>query len=231
MTLLVRPQHTVFQNPRRLPSATEGIEFVARFEVVWRPRHRREPNLADSMRADVVEIASQASVRRTAYDLTAAENFVNARLAAWGSTATSRYRHITPRVSLSLSEDVADMLTQRRADEERVRRLTFLKTRLYSDPALVVLEYLERNPGAPGDELINRYLHALNLIDSSRAWWAPLLEGGEALAQQLSAPDLAYILMRALNAAIRDLTQQAGKAASLTAFPSAKSAGLGGSDP
>lgn len=208
MSLFGRPHHTVFQNARRLPSATEGIDFTAMVEVVWRPRRRREPNLHDSMRADVVETASQASIKCTAYDLRAAENFVNAQLAAWAGTPPSRYRRISPRVSLSLSEGAADVLAQRRADEERVRRLTFLKTSLYSDPALVVLEYLERNPGQTGDELIKRYLHALGLINSSGQWWAPLLEGGEALAQRLSAHDLAYMLMRALTATISELTQE-----------------------
>ncbi|TCC22763.1 hypothetical protein [Kribbella speibonae] len=208
MSLLDRLQYTVFENPRLLPSATEGVEFTAMFEVVWRPRRRRESNLQDALRADVIEAASATSITRSAYDVRAAENFINTRLAAWGRTATGRYRHISPKVSLSLSDDAAETLAQRRADEERVRRLTFLKTKLYSDPALVVVERLERNPERSSENLIAEYIRAAQLIESSQRWWAPLLEGTAALDQRYRTQDLAFALMSALTATVNELANQ-----------------------
>lgn len=208
MSLFGQPQQTVFAHSRLLPSATEGIEFTAMFEVLWTPRRQREPNLQDALRADVIEAASAASITRSAYDVRAAENFINTGLAAWGRTATGRYRHISPKVSLSLSDDVAEILAQRRADEERVRRLTFLKTKLYSDPALVVVEHLERNPEQSGENLIAEYIRAAQLIESSGRWWAPLLEGAAALDQRYRTQDLAFALMSALTATVNELADR-----------------------
>lgn len=78
-----------------------------------------------------------------AADLAAAQDAVNAALPH--RHRNPHYRLIDARAALRLPAAAKEILLQRQADENRIRRLRFLKTHLYDHPDLLVLDRLERH--------------------------------------------------------------------------------------
>ena len=169
--------------PRLLPSATPGVPFEATFTIVWRPTLRRRPNLDELVRCDVQTAAAEVAAHLEATDLPTAQDTVNAALGAPGRVRTRYYRLLAAQAVLRLSLTSREQLAQRRADEERIRRLHFLKTRLYDHPELVVLDRLEHHPELLCDEEVAAWQRLARAIKACDRWWYPLLEQWETLGQ------------------------------------------------
>lgn len=173
--------------PRLLPSASEGICFEVVYTIVWRPRRRAGLHVEDSVRAHVHATAMRAAGALPVVDLPAAQDQVNAALGL--PQIDARYRLLSARAVLGLSAGAQELLAQRQADDERIRRLRFLKKNLYDRPDLVVLDQMERRvPGVPEEELVGELQRLARLISSCDRWWFPLLEQWEVVGQGFKDP-------------------------------------------
>ncbi|MEV6536292.1 hypothetical protein AB0M86_43150 [Streptomyces sp. NPDC051639] len=127
--------------------------------------------------------ASATAARLTASDVPAAQDAVNAALGCLPHRA-SNYCLLNVYAALGLPSTAKDLLAQRAADEQRVRRLRFLKDNLYDHPDLVVLDQLEHHaPGALTDEHVAELQRLARLIYSCNRWWFPLLQQWEQVGQ------------------------------------------------
>ncbi|WP_405939240.1 hypothetical protein OG338_23800 [Streptomyces sp. NBC_00726] len=169
--------------PRLLPSATEGIAFEARYTITWRPLWRVPSNVEETARATVHAAAAETAVRLRASDVPAAQDAVNATLGRLPRRAPNHCL-LSAKVALGLPGAAQELLAQEAADEQRVRRLRFLKKNLYDHPDLIVLDQLEHHaPGALGDEHIAELQRLARLIRSCDQWWFPLLEQWQQVGQ------------------------------------------------
>ncbi|MFJ8077548.1 hypothetical protein ACIQ7Q_27345 [Streptomyces sp. NPDC096176] len=166
-----------------LPSATDGIAFEALYTITWRPLWRVPPNVEETARAAVHAAATEAAARLRASDVPAAQDAVNAALGCLPRRAPN-YCLLNVKATLGLPSASQELLAQRAADEQRVRRLRFLKENLYDHPDLVVLDQLEHHaPGALGDEHVAELQRLARLICSCDRWWFPLLQQWEQVGQ------------------------------------------------
>nr|WSZ96519.1 hypothetical protein OH820_13365 [Streptomyces sp. NBC_00857] len=174
--------------PRLLPSASEGICFEAVYTIVWRPRRRAGLHAEDSVRAHVHATAMRAAAALPVVDLPAAQDQVNAALCL--PHIDTRYRLLSARAVLGLSDTAQELLAQRQADDERIRRLRFLKKNLYDRPDLIVLDQMERRaPGVLEEELVGELQRLARLISSCDRWWFPLLQQWELVGQGFKEPE------------------------------------------
>ncbi|MFE6178409.1 hypothetical protein [Streptomyces sp. NPDC056464] len=166
-----------------LPSASDGIAFEALYTITWRPLWRVPPNVEETARATVHAAATEAAARLRASDVPAAQDAVNAALGCLPRRAPN-YCLLNVKATLGLPGTAQELLAQQTADEQRVRRLRFLKKHLYDHPDLVVLDQLEHHaPGALGDEHVAELQRLARLICSCDRWWFPLLEQWEQVGQ------------------------------------------------
>lgn len=183
--------------PRLLDSATPGIPFEAIYTLHWRPTLRRRPNLDDLVRSDIHQRAAETAARWDASDSLAAQDALNAALTA-PHEGNRYYRILAAQVALRLSPESRDRLAQRRDDTERVRRLEFLKARLYDHPGLVILDRLERHHGHLPDEETAALQRLSRTIRACDQWWYPLLEEWEQLGNGFRDADKQQAAMLAL---------------------------------
>ncbi|MFF8918738.1 hypothetical protein ACF08M_36885 [Streptomyces sp. NPDC015032] len=169
--------------PRLLPSATEGIAFEAVFTITWRPLWRVPPNVEEAVRTAVHATATEGAAGLGASDVPAAQDAVNAALGCLPRRA-SNYCLLNVSAALGLPSAAQELLAQQAADEQRIRRLRFLKENLYDHPDLVVLDQLEHHaPDALGNEHVAELQRLARLICSCDRWWFPLLQQWEQVGQ------------------------------------------------
>ncbi|MGY0055103.1 hypothetical protein ACWY4P_00680 [Streptomyces sp. LZ34] len=191
--------------PRLLPSATAGVYFETVFTIVWRPRWRTHHNAEEAVRTHVHATAARTAALLNASDLSAAQDAVNAALAL-PRHHTQQYRLLTARASLRLSPEAKELIAQRQADENRIRRLHFLKTHLYNHPDLVVLDRLEHQaPGALHDEHVAELQRLARLIKACDLWWFPLLQQWEQLGEGFNDAEKQQQAMLALLDSLKTL--------------------------
>ncbi|MEU4153347.1 hypothetical protein [Streptomyces sp. NPDC026659] len=141
------------------------------------------PSVEETVRATVHATATETAVRLRASDVPAAQDVVNAALGTLPRRAPN-YCLLNVKATLGLPSAAQELLAQRAADEQRVRRLRFLKDNLYDHPDLVVLDQLEHHaPGALGDEHVAELQRLARLIYSCDRWWFPLLQQWEQVGQ------------------------------------------------
>ncbi|MEF9886552.1 hypothetical protein [Streptomyces sp. P9-A4] len=191
---------------RLLPSATAGVPFGAVFVIVWRPAWRTGSNLEDLVRFGVHAVAAAAAGRCEAADPHAAQDVVNAALRELRGTTGGSYRILHARVTLRLSAESREAVAQSRADEDRVRRLQFLKAQLYDHPDLLVLDRLEQRPGTLADEHVAELQRLARSIRACGSWWQPLLEQWEDVGRGFSDADRQQQAMLALLDSLKTFT-------------------------
>lgn len=193
------PRRSTSAQPRQLASATPGIAFEATITAWWRPRRRNgHGNLEELVRCDVTAAACELAQRLEATDLPAAQDAINAALGDPGITASPHYRLVKADIVLGLSATSREILAQRQADSERIRRLRFLKAQLYDDPALVVLDRLENRAIRPSDDDIEYLQRLARSLRANESWWRPLLEQWERLGAGFTTTEMQHRAMTAL---------------------------------
>jgi hypothetical protein len=193
------PRKTTSAQPRRLASATPGIAFEAIVTAWWLPRGRgRHLNLEELVRHDVTTAAGDLAQYLKATDLPAAQDAINAAVGRPDPTTNAHYRLVKVDVLLSLSAASREILSQRQADNERIRRLRFLKEHLYDDPALVVLDRLEHHAERPTDNEIEYIQRLARSLQANESWWRPLLEQWEQLGEGFANTEMQHRAMQAI---------------------------------
>ncbi|QDY81308.1 hypothetical protein FQU76_26500 [Streptomyces qinzhouensis] len=149
--------------------------------------------------------AAETAARLAATDVPAAQDAVNAALGCLPRRAPN-YRLLNVYASLGLPGTAQELLAQRAVDEQRIRRLRFLKENLYDHPDLVVLDQLDHHaPGALGDEHIAELQRLARLIYSCDRWWFPLLEQWEQVGQGFTDVEKRQQAMLVLSDALKAL--------------------------
>ncbi|MFE5143948.1 hypothetical protein ACFRDV_41085 [Streptomyces fagopyri] len=195
---------TACSRPRLLPTATDGISFEAVYTIVWRPLRHSHPNTEEAVRTHVHTAALDTAARLPANDLPAAQDAVNGALPH--GYRSPHYRLVSARVALNLPAAAKDVLHQQQADDQRIRRLRFLKEHLYDHPGLVVLDRLEHHsPGALSDDHVAELQHLARLIASCDRWWSPLMQQWEQLGHGFSDTEKQQQAMLALLDSLKTL--------------------------
>lgn len=204
MLLFRRSRTSASTEPRRLPSATPDVAFTASFTVRWRPAGRCRANLEDLVRQELTDDAGGITSRFEAYDAPAAQDAVNAALGTTRARRRAHYRRIDARVTLSISADDGEVLRQRRFDTERIRRLIFLRTQLYSDPALYVIDRIE-TAGRVTQEDVRDMQELARWLGAGDRWWYPILEQWNAVGRGFTEADMQIRALGALHKALDEL--------------------------
>lgn len=176
MNPLPRTREAQFREPRLLDSRTPGVSFQMTGSARWTPRRTSHPDIAAVVRDTVVRRARTIAAERYADDIRSAEDAINADLRASRDERTPYYSRLTAAVTLRLSEqDMASSLEYRRS-LARLVKLRFLKKELYSDPSMLLLDYLDRHPEKLGQ---HRTLPASSdspSISNCERWWCRVLD-------------------------------------------------------
>jgi hypothetical protein len=202
-----RPTPIAFGGPHRLPSALDGIYFEASFRGTFRRGRTRHDDRQALARSDVLEAARQITQRWTADDIADAQDALNAHLGRPTDCVHGFYRQLAVRVELEVSADAAQAARQHREDRARIARLQYLQSVLYSDPTLLAIDHLDRNPEVDVDrQLIDRFHTLARELAHAKEWWAPLMIAWSQLAANTAgAPAKADKALEVLIAAIEAL--------------------------
>ncbi|MEU8348723.1 hypothetical protein [Streptomyces sp. NPDC048845] len=139
--------------------------------------------MEETVRTAVHATAVETAAHLGALDVPAVQDAVNASLGCMPRRAPN-YCLLNVHAALGLPSAAQELLAQRAADEQRIRRLRFLKENLYEHPDLVVLDQLEHHtPGALIDEHVAELQRLARLICSCDRWWFPLLQQWEQVGQ------------------------------------------------
>lgn len=207
-------------HPRMLRCATPGVHFEATFTIGWRPALQTRPNLEDLVLSRNLERAGEIAQRFEAIEVRTAQDTINAELGAPKRTRGTGYRCLAARVELGLSESTREDLAQQQADEARIRRLRFLRTNLYKQPDLFVLDRIERQGDWPGAGLVAEWQRLARWIVAADEWWQPLLDQWEQVGQGFNDIELQNRAMLALCDALQKLKGDDASGDSAGASPS-----------
>ncbi|MCX4529826.1 MULTISPECIES: hypothetical protein [unclassified Streptomyces] len=199
------------------------MHFEATFTIEWRPALRTRLNVEDLVLSRTLARAGQVARLFEAVEVRTAQDTVNAELGTPEHTRATGYRCLAARVELTLSESTQEDLAQQRADEARIRRLRFLRTNLYEQPDLFVLDRIERQGDWPGAQQVADWQRLARWIVAADAWWQPLLEQWEAIGQGFDDIEMQNRAMLALCESVKMLKGDA--AADDSAVGSASMAG------
>lgn len=196
------------------------MEFDARLRASFVPRRKDHRDRDSLIRTRVLESASDVSGQYGADDAPAAQAAINAKLGGPQDCVDGYYRRLTARVELGVSADAARAAAQRRQDDARVARLRYLRSVLYTDPSLLLIEHFDRNPSASmaPEVLVQKYQALANQLREAEEWWSPLMVAWSELATQTAgSSDDVIVAMKALLAAINELD---GRLAARHSLPS-----------
>ncbi|MGW0547727.1 hypothetical protein [Streptomyces altiplanensis] len=184
------------------------MPFEATFTIIWRPTWRTRPNLEELVRERTVTDAANALVRLPATDVQTAQDTVNAMLGEPHRFRTVHYRLADVRADLRLTAASHQILVQRREDEERVRRLRFLREELYEHPSLLLLDRIERSTDPLDPQQVADWQRVARSVAASEKWWCPLLEQWEHVGRGFTDAEMRNRALLVLHDALAALTQE-----------------------
>jgi hypothetical protein len=184
------------------------VPFEATFVITWQPTWRRRPNLEELVRTRIVTDAASTLRNLSATDVQTAQDTVNAILGEPQHCRTTHYRLVQVHADLRLTTTSHEILTQRRQDDERVRRLRFLKDNLYEHPSLLLLDRIEQHPGTLNPQQIADWQRVARSVAASEQWWHPLLEQWEHLGRGFTDLEMQNRALLVLHNALAALTQE-----------------------
>ena len=185
MNPLRRTRETHFSETRLLESRTPGVPFQMSGSAWWKRRRIRYPDVQAAVLDAVCHEAQDIAITRYADDFRGAQDAINANLGViQRSRNTHFYSALTAKVTLTLSNEAAADALAYRHSVAYVKRLRFLREQLYSDPAMLMLDHLEKNPGKADDELpdMAHFQRLAMKISNGERWWCRILDAMDRLA-------------------------------------------------
>ena len=175
MNLLRRTHEIHFREPRLINSRTPGVAFEMTGSVWWKARRTQHPDIEAVVRDTVAERARAVAIKHDADNLHGAQDAINANLGT--IPRTRHYSELRATVILRISDSAKADALQYRHSIAYVERLRWLKEQLYSDPTMLMLDYLDKNPGKTADlpELAHFQQLALKVTNGEK-WWCRVLE-------------------------------------------------------
>jgi len=204
MNLLRRTQETHFSEPRLLESRTPGVAFEMTGTAQWKTRRPRRPGIEGIVRDTIVQRAQEIAITRYADDICGAQDAMNAGLRANPPGSTRYYSSLTAAITLGISDRAKADARKYRRSLARVKRLCFLKEQLYTDPVMLLLDYLERNPGKVAEQPDLADFQKLALkVRGGEQWWCRILDTLDKLASRVPDEDGNLFAMNVLASVLK----------------------------
>ena len=180
-----------------LPTSTPGLSFRSSCAATYQPSRRRHANLDDLVRHRVLLVAREITSDWPADELPAAQAAVNAELGRPQHCPESYYRNLTARVDLYIPKSQRQMAAKAREDHAKIARLRHLKEVLYTDPGLLIVDRLDRNPEAllSGTDIDSVWKLVARLNEKER-WWGPLMSAWNEIATKTTNPAASELLLK-----------------------------------
>lgn len=195
-----------FPAPARLPSATDGVGFLAHVSGRYRRGRAYHHNRDSFVRSQVLQLARRVSIEWEGDERHSAQDAINAILGESRSCPQGYYHQLVAKVELRIGASELQTAIQAREDRGRVERLRALKASLYTDFGLLAIDCLERQPRPLIDEIkIDDLRRFADELAEREQWWSPLMIAWKELAAQARSPEAVESAMTVLLEAIRQL--------------------------
>lgn len=193
--------------PYKLPTSLADVHIDAWTTGTFRRGRSRHADLESHARTDVIKLAAAISQTFGADDVIAVGAAINSELGRPRDCPDWHYRQLTARVEVTVTAEAARAAAEHRNDRARVARLHDLQAGLYSNPGLLVIDHLDRNPGAVPDlKLITDYYKLAGHLQEAGEWWGSLMAAWDEVVR--SSPKQRTEIMESLRKAIFDLDPQ-----------------------
>ncbi|MFC8720734.1 hypothetical protein [Kitasatospora sp. NPDC057198] len=167
---------------RTLKSRTPDMFFRATFSAHWYPGQVDHRNIESIVAQDLIERATQLSGQWYVEEFRTAHDCLNAELGRERDSQDGYFHGLTATVQLFLDAETQQIAQQQRYDRARVSRLRYLRDSLYSDPELILLDYLDRHPEKVPEVDIKAFQKLARSLRAGGQWWYPLLDALERLS-------------------------------------------------
>ena len=144
MIPLRRTYEIHFREPRLIDSHTPGVAFEMTGSACWKARRTQHPDIEAVVCEAVAERARAVAIKHDADNIHGAQDEINADLGT--ISRTRHYSELRATIILRISDSAKADALQYRHSIAYIERLRFLKEQLYSDPAMLMLDYLDKNP-------------------------------------------------------------------------------------
>lgn len=188
VNLRSRTQETHFCEVRLLESRTPGVPFRMSGSVRWVPGKLMHPRTEALVRDVVTSKAQEIAVSRYAEDVHGTEDAINSNLGPGNIPDAPYYSGITAAITL-IHPDEQDIANSRKYRDSlaQIERLRFLKDQLYSDPSMLLIDYIDRNPGKLAEiPDLASFQHLALKISNGDRWWCQVLHVLERLSTEIS---------------------------------------------
>ncbi|MFI7043288.1 hypothetical protein ACWDR9_13910 [Streptosporangium sandarakinum] len=199
-----RKNSKYFDQARLLESATAGVCFEMRFRAEWYNGKKIHHDLDALIATSITNRARPIAMGHHADDLQSAQDAINALVGVVDVASEPYCSALIARVELRLSPEAEQGAAEYRRARAHVERLLYLKKMLYSDPALLAIDHLDRHPELATNIDMAAFQRLAVSLASSDRWWHPLLSTLENLGAKISDQNGSYWAMRALLAALQE---------------------------
>lgn len=199
-----------------LESRTPGVAFEMTGSAWWKPRRIVHSDVETVVHEAVFQQAQEIASKRYADDVYGAQDAINAHLGARHYEHSPYYSRLTAKITLRLSKQGMNRSLEYRDCVARVERLRFLKDELYSDPSMLLLDHLDRNPDKLSD-LPNpaEFQRLASMVAKNDQWWSRILYVLDRLSSEVSDRDGNFyamnVLLTAMQKAAPDLFNEHGE--------------------
>lgn len=207
-----RTRELPFPESRQLVSATPGAQFTAFFSARWRTHRPEDPSRISTARRELAATAQAISIRWQVDEPAAAADEINSVLRDPRNHPEGLYRDLTAFVVLTAEPQAREHSARLRADRVRLERLRFLQTNLFTQPALLLIDYIDRYPERVTDVRITDFERLAREAQTGNAWWRPLQEAWDKVLADLE-PELQrpYVMDQLLEVLARLAPDQAAE--------------------
>jgi hypothetical protein len=188
VNLRSRTQETHFCEVRLLESRTPGMPFRMSGSAQWVSGKLMHPRIEALVRDTVTSKAQEIAAGRYADDVHGTEDAINSNLGPGNIQDTLYYSGITAAITLARLDE-QDIANSRKFRESlaQIERLRFLKDQLYSDPSMLLLDYIDRNPGKLAEiPDLASFQHLALKVSNGDRWWCQVLHVLEMLSAEVS---------------------------------------------
>lgn len=192
------------REPRLLDSRTPGVAFEMTGSAYWKARKKRHPDIEAVIRDTVTKRAQAIASVRYADDVHGAQDAINAALGTGHHERNRYYSNLTGRITLQLNKQGMANALEYRATVARLERLHFLKKQLYSDPSMLILDYLENHPQElTGPPDLDHFQRLALKISNGEEWWCRILDVLDKLSANVPEGDGNLFAMNVLIATLK----------------------------
>jgi hypothetical protein len=173
--------------------------------IWWKSRRRCHLDIESVVHDAVFHKAQTIAVQRYTDDIRGTEDAINANLGSSHHEKSPYYSSLTAKIALHLSEHDMRSSLEYHNSLARVERLRFLKSELYNDPSMLLIDFLDRNPDRFSDPPDFADFQRLALkVSNGDKWWSWILDVLDKFSSEVSDENGNTYVMKVLFAALHD---------------------------